>query len=93
MCVRVCLCVYVCVLDSDASHGDGKETLRRTRAVDVFALGCVLYNVLDAGGHPFGHDIVRNGNILHGKVRRASWECPLAWWEGFYQPMYRHRIP
>ncbi len=57
---------------SEGSHGDGKEALRRTRAVDVFALGCVLYNVLDAGGHPFGHDIVRNGNILHGKVTQRA---------------------
>ena len=39
----------------------------RTRAVDVWALGCVLYYVLDAGAHPYGGDLSRQARILAGK--------------------------
>jgi serine/threonine protein kinase len=64
--------------DDDASRTSGAaasgsvsaasdtDNYRRTRAVDVFALGCVVYYVVDAGGHPFGNEISRNHNILHG---------------------------
>ena len=35
---------------ADAARMDAK---RKTRAVDVWSLGCVLYTVLDAGRHPY----------------------------------------
>jgi hypothetical protein len=41
---------------------------RRSRAADVWSLGCVLYHVLDAGGHPYGESWEREGNILRGRA-------------------------
>lgn len=42
---------------------------RLTRAADVWSLGCVLFHVLDPGGHPFGETYeVRAG--AHGVPRR-----------------------
>jgi len=43
--------------------------LRRTRAVDVFSAGCVLYYVLTHGRHPFGEGTVeRLENIRTGRT-------------------------
>ncbi|KAF2364029.1 Pyrrolo-quinoline quinone repeat [Trinorchestia longiramus] len=39
---------------------------RPTRAVDIFSLGCLFYYVVTGGQHPYGHDIVRQGNIASG---------------------------
>jgi hypothetical protein len=41
---------------------------RRSRAADVWSLACVLYHVLDAGGHPYGESWEREGNILRGRA-------------------------
>lgn len=41
----------------------GKPT-RLTKAVDIFALGCLFYYVLSNGGHPFGDRYERESNIL-----------------------------
>ncbi|KAH8097089.1 hypothetical protein BXZ70DRAFT_991005 [Cristinia sonorae] len=41
----------------------GKPT-RLTKAVDIFALGCLFYYVLTNGGHPFGDRFEREVNIL-----------------------------
>mgnify|MGYP001032617077 FL=1 len=39
--------------------------LRRTKAVDVFSLGCTFYYCLTNGKHPFGERIQRETNILN----------------------------
>jgi serine/threonine-protein kinase/endoribonuclease IRE1 len=46
------------------------ETLRegrKTRAVDIFSLGCVLFFCMTGGKHPFGERYSRDGNILSGR--------------------------
>ncbi|KAI0074599.1 hypothetical protein K474DRAFT_1665218 [Panus rudis PR-1116 ss-1] len=40
----------------------GRPT-RLTKAVDIFALGCLFYYVLSNGGHPFGDRFERESNI------------------------------
>eukprot|EP00761_Pharyngomonas_kirbyi_P010425 gb/GECH01010445.1/.p1 GENE.gb/GECH01010445.1/~~gb/GECH01010445.1/.p1 ORF type:complete len:1492 (+),score=302.25 gb/GECH01010445.1/:1-4476(+) len=40
---------------------------RRTRTVDIFSLGCVIYYILSNGEHPFGTRFEREKNILQGK--------------------------
>jgi serine/threonine-protein kinase/endoribonuclease IRE1 len=49
-----------------AGSGDAKQLRRKTRSVDVWALGCVVFHVVHAGGHPYGSDYARNTNILRG---------------------------
>lgn len=39
---------------------------RGSRAIDIFAAGCVFYYVLSGGDHPFGPRFVRENNILKG---------------------------
>jgi serine/threonine protein kinase len=49
-----------------ASGKQGSE--RKTLAVDVFALGCVLHYVLSIGIHPFGEWFERESHIVSGKL-------------------------
>lgn len=37
---------------------------RLTKAVDIFALGCLAYYVLTSGGHPYGDRFERDVNII-----------------------------
>ena len=57
--------------DSVIAPGKDDDVLvngrRVTRAVDVFATGCVLYYALTRGKHPFGHKFGRDSNIISGK--------------------------
>lgn len=51
----------------DTAGGSGDQLRwRRTRAADVWALGCVFFHVLDPGAHPFGQSYERERNILRG---------------------------
>jgi serine/threonine-protein kinase/endoribonuclease IRE1 len=43
------------------------QTRRFTKALDVFAVGCLFHYVLSSGKHPFGTDYERDANILSGK--------------------------
>ncbi|KAI8920699.1 kinase-like domain-containing protein [Entophlyctis helioformis] len=45
------------------------STLRMSRAVDVFACGCVFYYVLSGGKHPFGNKLMCEANIMRGNYR------------------------
>lgn len=62
--------------NSNGTNGTGSGTdvildahtkRRATKAIDIFALGCVFYFVLSNGGHPFGERIEREYNIIQGK--------------------------
>jgi serine/threonine-protein kinase/endoribonuclease IRE1 len=48
------------------SGSTNDEKKRLTRAVDIFALGCVFYYVLSNGDHPFGSRYERELNIMRG---------------------------
>lgn len=53
------------------SVGEGASTdpsMRLTRSIDIFSLGCIFYYVLTGGEHPFGGRYEREMNILRGKV-------------------------
>ncbi|KZT22306.1 kinase-like protein [Neolentinus lepideus HHB14362 ss-1] len=53
--------------DSVNTPGSGTSTgkpTRLTKAVDIFALGCLFYYVLTNGGHPFGDRYEREVNII-----------------------------
>ena len=43
-------------------------SLRVTKAIDIFSAGCVFYYIQSGGGHPFGDRLVRDSNIISGKV-------------------------
>ena len=56
------------------SHGSSgwqsREVLlnqRRTKAVDIFSLGCTFYYSLTKGQHPFGSKVKRDSNIINDK--------------------------
>jgi len=44
--------------------GTGMQTMRLTKSVDIFALGCLYYYCLTSGEHPFGDRFKREDNIL-----------------------------
>lgn len=43
-------------------------SMRLTRSIDIFSLGCIFYYVLTGGEHPFGGRYEREMNILLGKA-------------------------
>ncbi|PWZ03630.1 hypothetical protein BCV70DRAFT_154574 [Testicularia cyperi] len=53
---------------SGSREGMREEKQRLTRAVDVFALGCLAYYVLSNGDHPFGSRFEREMNIIRKRV-------------------------
>ena len=42
----------------------GTQTMRLTKSVDIFSLGCLYYYCLTSGQHPFGDRFKREDNIL-----------------------------
>ena len=49
---------------STGSSSTAKLTTRLTKAIDIFALGCLFYYVLTNGSHPFGGRFEREVNII-----------------------------
>ncbi|KAI8930338.1 kinase-like domain-containing protein [Entophlyctis helioformis] len=43
--------------------------MRMSRAIDMFACGCLFYYVLTNGGHPFGDKFAREVNVLRNNYR------------------------
>ncbi|GAA5832713.1 hypothetical protein JCM11251_005732 [Rhodosporidiobolus azoricus] len=56
------------VAGSSSNSGSTDPSMRLTRSIDVFSLGCIFYYVLTRGEHPFGGRYEREMNILQGKV-------------------------
>lgn len=57
--------------NGNSSVGSGIMTdpsMRLTRSIDIFSLGCIFYYVLTGGEHPFGGRYEREMNILNGKL-------------------------
>jgi len=44
-----------------------ETTLRQSRSVDIFSLGCIIYYCLTWGVHPFGDKSEREYRILHNR--------------------------
>lgn len=53
--------------DKEKERGRSKEA-RLTKAVDLFALGCLYFWVLMSGEHPFGEVYDRESNIVKGEI-------------------------
>jgi serine/threonine-protein kinase/endoribonuclease IRE1 len=53
--------------DKEKERGRSKEA-RLTKAVDLFALGCLYFWVLMGGEHPFGEVYDRESNIVKGEI-------------------------
>ncbi|KAF9530552.1 hypothetical protein CPB83DRAFT_850528 [Crepidotus variabilis] len=51
-------------IGSSGSSGAGRPVTRLTKAVDIFALGCLFYYTVTNGGHPYGDRFEREGNII-----------------------------
>ncbi|CAN3375477.1 hypothetical protein DIURU_002329 [Diutina rugosa] len=60
---------------ADSVPAKGK---RLTKAIDIFALGCVYYYILTGGSHPYGDRYMREANIVNGRydVSRLAITCP-----------------
>jgi serine/threonine-protein kinase/endoribonuclease IRE1 len=56
------------LLDFDEKENDKRNHARLTKAVDLFALGCLYFWVLMSGQHPFGETYNRESNIVKGDV-------------------------
>jgi serine/threonine-protein kinase/endoribonuclease IRE1 len=68
------------LLDTDDKDGNGnpvtasrnRNHARLTKAVDLFALGCLYFWVLMSGEHPFGETYNRESNIVKGEAVNMS---------------------
>jgi serine/threonine-protein kinase/endoribonuclease IRE1 len=45
---------------------------RQSRAVDIFALGCIIHFVLTQGKHPFGEKFERDSRVLRGDYNLSA---------------------
>jgi len=63
-------------MDSTSNTGESKEyqaandiqpSIRTSRSVDIFSLGCIFYSLLIPGCHPFGEWFEREANIMHNR--------------------------
>lgn len=54
------------VLNEDGERTKGPPRARLTKAVDLFALGCLYFWILMSGDHPYGETYNREANIVKG---------------------------
>jgi len=54
--------------ESEDKDVRGRNHARLTKAVDLFALGCLYFWVMMSGEHPFGEVYDRESNIVKGDV-------------------------
>jgi serine/threonine-protein kinase/endoribonuclease IRE1 len=52
---------------SDVSPIDVSNSVRTSRSVDIFSLGCIFYSTMIPGSHPFGEWYEREANIMHDR--------------------------
>jgi serine/threonine-protein kinase/endoribonuclease IRE1 len=51
---------------ADSERDPSKDHARLTKAVDLFALGCLYFWTIMGGQHPFGHTFNQDSNIVKG---------------------------
>ena len=54
----------VATLNGNNTPSNSAKPMKLTKAVDIFALGCLSYYCLTEGGHPYGDQLVREANIM-----------------------------
>ena len=54
-------------IQTEGTDDAGVDGPGQKRAVDVWAMGCMLYAVVDAAGHPFGPVLSRQERVLRGQ--------------------------
>jgi serine/threonine protein kinase len=53
----------------EVRHMNSLKPVKITKAIDIFAAGCVFYYVLTNGKHPYGEMLTREHNIVKGNYR------------------------
>ena len=54
----------VATLNGNSASSSGSKPMKLTKAVDIFALGCLFYYSLTGGSHPYGDRFEREANIM-----------------------------
>lgn len=54
----------VATLNGSNTPSNASKPMKLTKAVDIFALGCLYYYCLTGGGHPYGDRFEREANIM-----------------------------
>ena len=60
------------ILSPTPADTENTIQFRQSRAADIWSLGCLIYTVLDPGGHPFGAPYEREANIVKGTPPNLS---------------------
>lgn len=58
-----------------SGSGSGRPATRLSKAVDIFALGCLYYYTITNGGHPYGDRFEREGNIIKDTKDLSGLNC------------------
>ena len=53
---------------------DASSSVKVSKAIDIFAAGCLFYYVLTGGSHPFGEPLTRESNIIFNRFSLAGIE-------------------
>jgi len=54
----------VATVNGNNASSSGSKPMKLTKAVDIFALGCLFYYCLTNGSHPYGDRFEREANIM-----------------------------
>ena len=57
-------CGSVATLNGENTPSASSKPMKLTKAVDIFALGCLYYYCLTGGSHPYGDRFEREANIM-----------------------------
>jgi serine/threonine-protein kinase/endoribonuclease IRE1 len=53
--------------DSSSPNESPCQSIRTSRSVDIFSLGCIFYCTIIPGSHPYGEWYEREANIMHNR--------------------------